>query len=72
MSVGEVFLTFLVAIVVFGPKKLPMLARDVGMLLARFNRYKQQMLTVWQFQMKQLQLQENRRKAQAATTNEEK
>lgn len=72
MSMGEVFLTFLVAAVVLGPKKLPMLARDAGLLLARLNRYKEHAWTIWQSQLKQLQLEENTRKAQAAATGEEK
>lgn len=72
MSTGELFLTFLVALVVLGPKKLPMLARDAGVLLARLNRYKQHAITIWQSQMKQCQLEENIRKAETAAINEEK
>lgn len=63
MSAGELFLTLIVAFVVFGPKQLPMLARHIGLLLAKFNRYKQQAMDYWQHQMKELQLEENKRKA---------
>ena len=73
MSIGEFILTVLVAFVVFGPKKLPMLARDAGLLLARFNRYKVQMIDIWKRQVNELQLQENIRKAEVAdAANEEK
>ena len=63
MSIGELFLTLVVAFVVFGPKKLPMLARHLGLILSKFNRYKQQTMDYWQHQMKELQLEENKRKA---------
>ena len=72
MSTGEVFLTMLVAFVVFGPSKLPMLARHIGLLLARFNRYKQQAMDVWHSHLNELQLEENIRKAEAVIANEEK
>ena len=63
MSSGELFLTVVVAFVVIKKKKLPMLARHLGLLLATFNRYKQTMMDYWQQQMKELQLEENKRKA---------
>ena len=68
MSMGELLITLIVALVVFGPKKLPMLAQHLGLLLGRFNHYKQQTATFWQQQLKEQQLQENIRKAQKADT----
>lgn len=35
---GELFIVFLVALMVFGPEKLPDLARSAGRALARFNQ----------------------------------
>ena len=63
MSVGELLLTALIALVVFGPDKLPMLARHLGKLAAQFQRYKHQAMLLWQAQLNQQQLQENMRKA---------
>ena len=66
MSTGELFLTLLVALLVFGPDKLPMLARHLGKLMNRLNHYKQQATTYWQAQLNEEQLQQNIRKAQQA------
>lgn len=66
MSLGEILLTFIVALAVFGPAKLPMLAHHLGKLVAKFNYYKQQADIFWQEQLKQQQLQENIKKARKA------
>ena len=66
MSLGELLLTGLIALLVFGPDKLPMLARHAGKLVARMHSYKQHALALWQSQFEQQQLQENRRKADEA------
>jgi sec-independent protein translocase protein TatB len=66
MSFGQLFLTTLIALLVFGPDKLPMLARHAGRLIARLERYKQQAITFWQQQLNEQQLQENTRKAHEA------
>ena len=71
MSMSELFITMLVALVVFGPKKLPMVARHLGLLLGRFNHYKQQAAMFWQQQLKEQQLQENIKKAQKADASYE-
>jgi len=71
MSMAELFITMLVALVVFGPKKLPMVARHLGRLLGRFNHYKQQAAMLWQQQLKEQQLQENIKKAQKADASYE-
>lgn len=59
-------LTMLVAILVFGPDKLPMLARHSGQLIARFQRYKEQVMALWQTHLSEQLLQENQRKAREA------
>ena len=66
MSTGELLLTFIVAILVFGPKKLSMLAYHLGKLVSRFNQYKQQALVFWRQQLSEQQLQENIKKAEKA------
>ncbi len=66
MSAGELCLTLLVALVVFGPNKLPMLAQHLGQWVTKGRRYKQLVLATWQSMLNEQQLQENRKKAQAA------
>jgi len=72
MSTGELLLTLLVALLVFGPDKLPMLARHLGKLMNRLNHYKQQATTFWQAQLNEEQLQQNIRKAQQAESEYQK
>ena len=66
MSIGELLLTLIVALFVFGPKKLPMVAHHLGKLVGRLNGYKQQVSVFWQQQLNEQQLQENTRKAEKA------
>lgn len=66
MSSGELILTLFVALLVFGPNKLPMLARHTGLLIAKLERYKQQARALWQAQLSEQQLHENTQKAHAA------
>ena len=42
MSMGELLLTTLIALLVFGPERLPALARHLGKLIQYINRYKQE------------------------------
>ncbi len=63
MSIGQLFLTLFVALIVFGPNKLPMLARHLGLLVAKVERFKKQAYALWQLQLKTQQLQENQQKA---------
>lgn len=64
MSSGELLLTLVVALVVFGPSKLPMLATHLGQLLRKINHIKTKASLLWEEQLKELQLQENKRKAE--------
>ena len=66
MSSGELLLTLIVALIVFGPGKLPMLAEHLGKLLRHVNHFKQQATTFWQEQSNEQQLRENIRKAEKA------
>lgn len=64
MSSGELLLTFIVALIVFGPSKLPMLATHLGLLMRKINQIKAQVASFWQQQLNEHQLQENQRKAE--------
>lgn len=66
MSSSELLLTFFVALVVFGPNKLPMLAEHLARILSRLNFYKQQASEFWQIQLNEQQLRENSLKAEQA------
>ncbi|KTC80807.1 Sec-independent protein translocase subunit TatA/TatB [Legionella cherrii] len=66
MSSGELLVILIVALIVFGPKKLPMLATHLGLLLRKFNQLKAQAASLWQEQLNAVQLQENQRKAKEA------
>lgn len=63
---AELLVIFIVALIVFGPEKLPMLARHLGLLVRQFNRLKAHAATLWQQQLNEYQLQENKRKAEEA------
>ena len=63
MSTGQLLLTLLVALMVFGPNKLPMLAEHLGRFISRLDKYKQQANALWQAQLNQQQLLENESKA---------
>ncbi len=69
MSAGELLLTLLVALFVFGPSKLPMLAHHLGKLFAKLNYYKQKAAMFYQSQLNEQQLQENIKKAEQADIN---
>ncbi|CAM2742382.1 twin-arginine translocase TatA/TatE family subunit [Legionella worsleiensis] len=64
MSSGELIVTLIVAVSVFGPSKLPMLAKHLGLLLHQLNRLKEYAVEFWQQQLNEVQLQENKRKAE--------
>lgn len=66
MSTGQLLLTALITLVVFGPTKLPMLARHIAQFMNRLNYFKHQALIFWQKQLEQQQLEENSRKANEA------
>ncbi|MBA2655400.1 MAG: twin-arginine translocase TatA/TatE family subunit [Tatlockia sp.] len=66
MNSAELLLSFCVALIVFGPKKLPMLAEHLGKLLRYLDYCKKQVSLFWQKQLAEQQLQENIRKAEQA------
>ena len=66
MSGGELLVILIVAFIVFWPKKLPMLATHLGLLVRKVHQLKAQAVAVWQQQLDVLQLQENQGKAKEA------
>jgi sec-independent protein translocase protein TatB len=66
MSSGELLVIVIVALVVFGPNKLPMLARHLGHLFGKFNQMKQQADNFWKTQRNEQQLRDNQLKAEQA------
>lgn len=63
---GELILIVLVALLVFGPKKLPMLATHLGLVMRQISIWKNKINVLWEQQVQELQLQENQRKADEA------
>lgn len=66
MSMGELLLTALVALLVFGPERLPTLARQLGSLVKQANKYRQQAMSFLEEAKLEQQLQENIKKANEA------
>ncbi|KTD52032.1 TatB protein (twin arginine translocation) [Legionella quinlivanii] len=66
MNSAELLVIAIVAVIVFGPGKLPMLAEHLGKLFRQFNRFRDQASQFWQQQMNEQQLKENERKAKEA------
>ncbi|MCP0914931.1 MULTISPECIES: twin-arginine translocase TatA/TatE family subunit [Legionella] len=66
MSTGELLLILIVALLVFGPGKMPMLAQHLGKCVRLLQQYRQQILEFWQAQMNEQQLQDNLKKAEEA------
>ena len=63
---GELILIVLVALLVFGPNKLPMLATNLGLVMRQISILKNKINVLWEQQVQELQLQENQRKADEA------
>ena len=66
MSFGEILLTLFVALLVFGPKHLPMVAHHLGKCWAFLSQYKERAAVFWQGALNEYQLQENTKKAKEA------
>jgi sec-independent protein translocase protein TatB len=65
-SLLEILLTLIVAIVVFGPDKLPGLSRQLGRWLLRYQQFSQQGQHFIDRQIKQAQLDINEQRARQA------
>jgi sec-independent protein translocase protein TatB len=64
VSLSELLVIMLVTVLVFGPKKLPMLAYHLGVALRYLLNYKQLAVQAWQQLLSEQKLQENLEKAQ--------
>lgn len=66
MNGAELLIILVVALIVFGPSKLPMLATHLGMFMRKVNSFKTKAAALWDEQLKEIQLLENMRKAKQA------
>lgn len=63
---GELLVIFIVALLVLGPKRLPMFAVHLSLLIRKITELKAQSVVFWQQQLKEYQLQENKHQAERA------
>lgn len=66
MSMGELFITLVVALIVFGPDKLPELANKLGKLFSQAQAVKTNLTQAIRQKELEWQLEENVRKANEA------
>lgn len=66
MSIGELLLTTIVALFVFGPHKLPLLMQHAGRMIRRLNHYKEQATLFLDDILREQQRQDNEEKAKKA------
>lgn len=66
MNSAELLLTAAVALLVFGPKKLPMLATHLALVIRKIRQIRAQASALWQQQTAQLTLEDNLKKAEEA------
>ena len=66
MSGGELLIILIVALLVFGPDKLPMLAEHLGKLTQWGNRMLNNMRKEWDDELQKQQLNDNIKRAELA------
>lgn len=66
LSVSHLIVIFVVALVIFGPEKLPELARNLGKVMAEFKRITGEMRYTFEDHMRELERETEQRKAPAA------
>ena len=64
MSFGDTAFIFVLALLIFGPKKLPQIARQVGKALNEFKRASNEFKAQIESEINQLELQEKEKKAE--------
>jgi Tat protein translocase TatB subunit len=64
MSFGDSIFIFVLALLIFGPKKLPQIARQVGKALNEFKRASNEFKAQIESEINQLELQEKQKKAE--------
>lgn len=62
MGFGEMFFIFLLALIIFGPKKLPEIGRQIGKALADFKRYSNDFKYQLESEVRQWEIEETLRK----------
>lgn len=58
----DVLFILLLALVIFGPKRLPKIARQVGMLMAQFRQMSSEFRSQLESEMLQIELEERQQK----------
>ncbi len=64
-SFSEMFFLFLLALIIFGPKKLPEIARQVGKTLAEFRRASNEFKSQLDGELRQMEIEEALKKQDA-------
>ncbi len=62
MGFSEMFFIFLLALIIFGPKKLPEIGRQIGKALAEFKRYSNDFKYQLESEVRQWEIEETLRK----------
>jgi sec-independent protein translocase protein TatB len=65
MSFADTVVLFVLALLLFGPKKLPMIARQIGKALNEFKRASNEFKAQIESEISQLEYEEKRKKEQA-------
>lgn len=71
-SFADSIVIFVIALVLFGPKKLPQLARQLGKLMGEFRRASNDFRMQMEEEMRIIEQEENQKKFEATTTEAEK
>lgn len=62
LGFGEMFFIFVLALIIFGPKKLPEIGRQIGRALADFKRYSNDFKYQLESEVRQWEIEETLRK----------
>lgn len=70
MSFADPIVIFLLALILFGPKKLPEIGRQIGKLMAEFRRASNEFKSQIDEELRAMEHQEHQKKLEATTTAE--
>jgi sec-independent protein translocase protein TatB len=62
LGFGEMFFIFILALIIFGPKKLPEIGRQIGKALAEFKRYSNDFKYQLESEVRQWEIEDTLRK----------
>lgn len=71
MNTSELFLVFLIALLVLGPKQLPQVANFIGRIIGKLKRFYERSVTGIEYQMKLSDLENNQQRAKKAEEDSE-